>query len=275
MASLTQSAANDVNTLAEFLAMPHVESLDSCPPVDVIVLCVNAILPIAQHVFAAIEKTPSLTKTLVLCGGIGHSTPYLYEAVRKSQYSRISAEIDGLPEAQVLARIVKDFYPRLTEIIDSKAIRLVLEDKSTNCGANASETRRLLDSEGLAPQTFIIVQDPTMSLRTIASFQHTYADIPQRTLFLGCPTFTPSIRLEPSSIYEDTGTAEFNVSGLHGSDLWEISRFFDLVMGEIPRLRDDENGYGPKGKGFIAHVDTPADVDDAWKRLGEVLNFKR
>ena len=32
-------------------------------------------------------------------------------------------------------------------------------------------------------------------------------------------------------------------------------------MGEVPRLRDDEHGYGPLGRGFIAHVDVPDEVE--------------
>ena len=42
--------------------------------------------------------------------------------------------------------------------------------------------------------------------------------------------------------------------------LWPCERFYSLLMGEIRRLRDDENGYGPKGCGFIPHVDIPVDV---------------
>ena len=42
--------------------------------------------------------------------------------------------------------------------------------------------------------------------------------------------------------------------------LWPRERFYSLLMGEIRRLRDDESGYGPKGAGFIPHVDIPADV---------------
>lgn len=38
-------------------------------------------------------------------------------------------------------------------------------------------------------------------------------------------------------------------------------------MGEIPRLQDDENGYGPKGKNFIAHVDIPETVQEACERV--------
>lgn len=40
-------------------------------------------------------------------------------------------------------------------------------------------------------------------------------------------------------------------------------------MGEIPRLSDDENGYGPKGKDFIAHVDIPTEVKNAFEELCE------
>ena len=38
-------------------------------------------------------------------------------------------------------------------------------------------------------------------------------------------------------------------------------------MGEIQRLRDDENGYGPRGKGFLGHVDIPDEVEAGWQRL--------
>ena len=43
-----------------------------------------------------------------------------------------------------------------------------------------------------------------------------------------------------------------------------------LLMGEIPRLSDDENGYGPKGKDYIAHVDIPEKVEQAFLKLKQV-----
>ena len=33
------------------------------------------------------------------------------------------------------------------------------------------------------------------------------------------------------------------------------------------RLRDDENGYGPSGAGYIGHVDIPPPVEAAFQRL--------
>lgn len=40
-------------------------------------------------------------------------------------------------------------------------------------------------------------------------------------------------------------------------------------LGEIPRLTDDAYGYGPNGKDFIAHVDVPKEVKDAFETLCE------
>ena len=37
--------------------------------------------------------------------------------------------------------------------------------------------------------------------------------------------------------------------------MWDMGRYLELLMGEVPRLTDDEDGYGPRGAGFIAHVD--------------------
>ena len=46
-----------------------------------------------------------------------------------------------------------------------------------------------------------------------------------------------------------------------------MERFISLLLGEIPRLHDDEAGYGPRGKGFIAHVDVPEDILEAYRQL--------
>ena len=49
--------------------------------------------------------------------------------------------------------------------------------------------------------------------------------------------------------------------------MWDAARYVSLLMGEIPRLRDDADGYGPRGKGFIAHVDVPEAVLAAYEWL--------
>lgn len=52
---------------------------------------------------------------------------------------------------------------------------------------------------------------------------------------------------------------------IHG--MWDIERYITLLMGEIPRLSDNPNGYGPRGLDYIAHVDIPASVTTAFHEL--------
>ena len=51
--------------------------------------------------------------------------------------------------------------------------------------------------------------------------------------------------------------------------MWDMERYVTLLMGEIPRLTDDKDGYGPNGAGFIFHVNVPADVTNAFITLKE------
>lgn len=43
-------------------------------------------------------------------------------------------------------------------------------------------------------------------------------------------------------------------------------------MGEIPRLRNDINGYGHCGKNYIAHVDVPKEIEEQYNRLKLLVN---
>ena len=42
-----------------------------------------------------------------------------------------------------------------------------------------------------------------------------------------------------------------------------------LLLGELPRLQDSPEGYGPRGKDFISHVTFPPEILDAWRQLRE------
>lgn len=271
MPSLDATHAGAINDISEFLAHPEIKSLLQHPPVDVIVLCGNAILPLAEHAFTALEANPDLARYLVICGGIGHSTEHLYRAVAAHPlYRSISNTIGGLPEARVLHAILEKFYA--SAAMTQTGLKILVEDKSTNCGANAVEARRTLDAAGVAnPKSMIIVQDPTMSIRTLAAFQRVYSDHSTPPTLQACPILTPTVK----GGSDGAGELEFDVPGIKASSLWSIPRFLDLVMGEIPRLRDDENGYGPRGKNFIAHVDIPPRVEDAFRLLEGALANRR
>ena len=52
--------------------------------------------------------------------------------------------------------------------------------------------------------------------------------------------------------------------------MWDMDRYVNLLMGEIPRLTDGPEGYGPRGRQFIAHVDIPEEVQTAFTELKKV-----
>lgn len=260
--------ASDINLLARFLAHEQIQDLESHPSIDCIVICASAVLYQAEKLFQVLQDAPYLTKTLILCGGIGHSTMLLWDGVGKSsRYHSLEPDIRGKAEARVLEEIMRKYFK--ISCIDTGECKLLIEDKSTNCGANALNSRKLLEASGVpTPQTFIVIQDPTMALRTIASFEKTYDDLATPPKFLSCPLFVPELRFVGP-------TMEFAVPGIPSFELWGFERFMELIIGEIPRLRDDEEGYGPKGKGFVTHVDIPAEVEACWRRLANGFGSRR
>lgn len=273
--SISSDASNDVNTLTTFLAHCEVttSSLKTREPVDCIVICASSVLSQATRLFATLESRPSLTQTLVLVGGIGHSTSLIHEAVaRHPQYHTLHARIKGLPEAQVLKHILNQFFSLPSH--ENGGPRVLIEDQSTNCGANAAETRKVLDKADVTEiKTCIVMQDPTMSLRTIASFEKVYEDMPKQLQphYLACPIFVPQVQMRD-------GRLEYvlnHAAGICEEDLWDMDRLCGLLVGEVARLKDDENGYGPKGKGFIGHVDVPAEVEVAARRVRETFGVNR
>lgn len=301
-----------INTISCFLAFPQIRSFQDLrtiwsasdnggpntqhPPVDVVVICASAVLYTAETVFATLKSYQNSQihhahqLVLVLCGGRGHSTQLLYDAVAAHpKYRVLTEQVSGLPEARVLEVIAKQFFGlKVTQNAslptrtgsDSPLISVVVEDQSTNCGANASKTKEVLGRFGVGmPRTVVVCQDPTMCRRTVASFQHTYSSMgTQAPKFFSWPTFTPKVTSIQASLDDDLPNRHNNPpdTGLMFDDslsdttgpvegLWAMSRFLDLILGEVPRLRNDESGYGPKGRGFIVAVDIPDDVEAAWK----------
>lgn len=248
--------AADLNTVAAFLAAPDVASLTpdmlsahtGRARADCLILLGNAVIDSVDATAAAIEH--GIAETVMLVGGVGHSTEHLRAAVRADpRYEGFA--LDGEPEAVILKELLVRWHG-----IDPGP--LLLGTTSTNCGANAKEAYRLLRNIDRSPRDIVLIQDPTMQRRTAASFRRVWGadDAPR---FINAPPFVPIVTAEEGRLTLDGPAA-------HG---WSIERFIELVMGEIPRLRNDEHGYGPRGRGYIAAVDIPPAVDAAYQRLLE------
>ncbi|KAJ3536533.1 hypothetical protein NM208_g6671 [Fusarium decemcellulare] len=308
------SAADSANTIAEFVSQEQIRTLGDLhdalfppktttndqdvtemPSVGVVVLCASAVLSTAEVIISMVKelvKSAASTEyrqpiVLVLCGGVGHSTQLMHEAVRRHpQYSQISHQVQGLPEGRILQAIGERFFDLHVCGKDQGPLDLhqdltvLVEDTSTNCALNAIKTRDLLVCHGInSPRSIVVAQDPTMCRRTVAAFEQVYiSEARTAPPITSWPTFVPKITPK-----KDTTTGEYHdlVSCLdfvipraevsQKDGLWSMDRFMSLLMGEIPRMRDDENGYGPRGKGSIVHVDIPPGVEEAWETLGQLL----
>jgi uncharacterized SAM-binding protein YcdF (DUF218 family) len=245
---------NDLNNISAFLSKRDIGEL-SCEALydkfgisqaDIILILGNSIPYIAE--LAAKAYKTGLAKRIMIVGGIGHSTKYLIQNVLQDKRYK-DVNLNENSEADILKQIIIS-----RENIDKD--KIIIESNSTNCGSNAFEALHLLKEKGQIPNSIILIQDPTMQLRSHASFLKEWKQ--EKTLIISYCPFIPQIKASE-------GGYEYVNQGING--LWSLDRFIDLIMGEIPRLRDDVNGYGPEGKHFISHIDIPEDVLTSYQRL--------
>lgn len=104
-----------------------------------------------------------------------------------------------------------------------------------------------------------------MQRRTHASFERAWSDVDSFRVVSYAP-FLPTISA--------TSSGELGVAG-DRDPIWPFPRFVSLILGEIVRLRDDENGYGPRGKNFIDHVEIPLEVLEAFERVESVYGARK
>jgi hypothetical protein len=266
-------SAKELDTYLQTLQQKDGNANDASEkPTDVIVLCASAILAIPEAVFEwAVQQQTSVSTrigntVLVLCGGIGPCTPFVYDAIKASKkYCHIFDEINGKPEGQVLKVLAERFY-RL-HINDKEASKsthesfeILVSDRSTNCGVDALETRKVLDSHGIgSPRSITIVQDPAMSSRTVSSFENIYNDQESRI------SSWPQKKSHITSCQEKLQTGNDNV--FH-RELWSMDRFLDRIMGDTARTPCE------LGDGMRNSFDVPNEVEDAWSTIMEKNSLK-
>ena len=204
-----------LDTIAGWLALEDPEP----DHVDVMLLFGGS-LPDAWDAAAAAVRRGGVG-TLVLVGGVGHTTDVLRAMVG-----------DGPTEADLMA----GYLAR-----EHGVGHVLLERASRNCGENIVLARDVVLGAGLRPRTVALVQDPTMQRRMDAVHR------------LVWPEAVAVNRPGPR----------------RGRFAWPHERWVALVMGEVPRLRDEGDGYGPRGRGFHAHVEIPLEVEAADAALVE------
>ncbi len=243
--------AKNINILANFLGTRDIDELDQeelynrygIHQVDVMVLFGGSILEGGDVLASGIKNF--VAKKYVIVGGAGHTTETLRQVV---QLEYPSIETSGLSEAEIFQKYLKHVYGCEADY---------LETKSTNCGNNITYLLDLLKENNIPFKSIILSQDASMQRRMVAGLKKYVKD---DVTIINYATYCVKVL----SCGEGLGYAE----NIHG--MWSIERYVNLLMGEIPRLEDTENGYGPKGANYIAHVDIPENVMIAFQELKAV-----
>lgn len=243
-----ESIRDAVNRIAAYLARRDVDELSAASihsltgkaQVDLLILLGSAIP--ATAILAADIYKRGLARRILVSGGRGHSTTYLVDNMAHPRYRQyLNGTQDG-SEAEILAPILYRHEVNREDVL--------LETGSVHCGDNAVKSLEKVDRTGIESDTVLLIQDPTMQRRSHAAFEKVWQG--RGTRFISYTPFVPRAVCDQGRwdvrVPEDMAPA------------WAWGRFLDLVRGEIPRLRDDSEGYGPRGKGFIVHVDVPGQI---------------
>ena len=244
--------AENINVLAKFLGIRDIDALNQeelfnrygIHQVDVMVLFGGSILEGGDVLARGIKNF--VAKKYIIVGGAGHTTDTLRQRVHL-EYSDI--ETTDLSEAEIFQKYLKHVYGCKADY---------LETKSTNCGNNITYLLNLLKEKNISFNSIILSQDATMQRRMSAGLKKYVND---DVTIINYATYCAKVLSQD----EELCYAE----NIHG--MWSIERYVNLLMGEIPRLEDTENGYGPNGKNYIAHVDIPENVKIAFEELKMVF----
>jgi uncharacterized SAM-binding protein YcdF (DUF218 family) len=231
--------ADSVNTLVRFCARRDVPALTPAAiggVADVAILFGGSIVAGAD-VFAAAVRAGAAERYMIV-GGQGHTT----EALRDV----LGEQMDT--EAALFERYLRRRYDVVVDLI---------EQESTNCGNNVTNALALLRAGGVPHGHLILVQDATMQQRMDAGFRRHVPSSTRLVNYAAHQTF-----VNDQLAYDDPPAG-----------MWPVDRYVSMLMGEVARLTDDADGYGPAGLGFIAHVDVPASVRRAADHLKESTRF--
>jgi hypothetical protein len=227
--------AGSINTLARFCARRDVPEL-TATSADVAILFGGSIVAGAD-VFAAAMRA-GVARHYMIVGGEGHTT----DALR----ARL-----GDPAARTEAALFERYLRRRYALSPD-----LIEQESTNCGNNVTNALAVLRAANVPHRSMVLIQDATMQLRMDAGFR----------------LHVPESRLVNYAAHQTLVDEALEMVD-PPAGMWPLERYVTLLMGEIPRLTDDAGGYGPAGRGYIAHVDVPPEVHRALDHLKESTAF--
>lgn len=245
---MIENIADSINTLGNYCGIRDIDALTpeqlkakyNIERADVMALFGGSIMCGVDVLASAIKN--KIAEKYVIVGGAGHTTETLRKKVQEKYPSIVTS---GLSEAEVFQNYLKYKYGLEADY---------LETESTNCGNNITNLLQLLRFHHIGFKSIIISQDATMQRRMYAGLRKYLSD---EIAIINYATYHAEVKVQNGQLVYTS-----DISGM-----WETKRYIELLLGEIPRLSDNADGYGPKGKNYIAHMDIPENVQQAFNTL--------
>ena len=250
-----EKIAESVNILGEFCGVRDLENLTqtdlknkfSLEKVDIAVLFGGSILE-GGDIFAEVMQN-NLAKKYIIVGGAGHTTESLREIMRGVLAKNFSAQAT---EAEIFNQYLQEKYNLQADF---------LERESTNCGNNITFLHELLKKNNLPFNSAILIQDSTMQRRMSATWRKQIG----KQILINFAAYKVKVIFSNGELKFEKIPA----------GMWTVEKYIELLLGEISRLRDNSEGYGPKGKNFIAHVEVPEKVLSAFDFLKKFFAVRK
>jgi uncharacterized SAM-binding protein YcdF (DUF218 family) len=255
-----EALCRDINRIAAYLAQDDFPVSAAVGPgertlaeLDAIVLLGNRVIATLTAGCTLLQRTPAAR--ILFSGGLGLATAHLFANLCESPYAELVKQgsiRETMAEAEMYAAVAQHMFQIPRE-------RILIEDRSSNTGENARFCLEILKDSVRRQGSILILQDPVMQRRSMSTWAREEELAGSDLHALSHAVFVPRVEPGPEA------TLRFPPEQTQGT--WTPERFVALLLGEIERLRDDENGYGPRGRNFLPHVEIPEPVHQSYLRV--------
>lgn len=249
---MLKEVARSINTIAEFCGRRDLRKLTKkelfnhygIEKLDVLVLFGGSVLAGGDLLAESMQN--EIAQHYIIVGGYGHTSKFLFAAAEK-EFPGITEDMTS--EAELFQKYLKVKYDLAPDYI---------EVESTNCGNNITNLLALIQEENIPMKNVLMIQEAAMQLRMEATLKKY---VSEDIRILNYAVTQVSVSVEKEALVYDQKIPGF----------WDINHYITLFMGEIPRLHDTAEGYGPRGQQFISHVEIPEEVLAAYAFLKQVF----
>jgi uncharacterized SAM-binding protein YcdF (DUF218 family) len=261
-----EELCRDINRVAAYLAQDDFSGGTVAGPgtgvlveLDVVVLLGNRVIATLEAACSLMQRAPAAR--ILFSGGLGRATSHLFDNLCHSSFGPLVDQgiiLESMTEAEMYAAVARHAF-RIPQD------RILIEDRSSNTGENARFSLQILKDALPRSGSILILQDPVMQRRSMLTWAREAEIVGSHLRARSHAVFVPRVEPGPAA------TLRFLDGQSQGT--WTQERFLALLLGEIERIHDDENGYGPKGSNFLPHVEIPEEVYESYLRVRD--NFQK